>query len=154
VVRAPRQATLPRPEIPAPKASRQPFCDSPRELLAMGFDPKSTLVMKPHGSDAISLKGVLGEVAKVSVHEGKQFISPQTFPSTEKGLPSRGLGEQRSKAPEAPVSGQGQRASERATGHEIDAAGRSGLLCVSSKCLLTPSGKQRRFAVIIGDNRT
>jgi hypothetical protein len=31
------------------------------------------------------------------------------FPSTEKGLPSRGLGEQRSKAPEAPVSGQGQR---------------------------------------------
>jgi hypothetical protein len=46
----------------------------------MGFDPKSTLVMKPHGSDAISLKGVLGEVAKVSVHEGKQFIFAPYIP--------------------------------------------------------------------------
>jgi hypothetical protein len=54
------------------EASWQPFCDGARELLAMGFDPKSTLVIKRHGSDVISLKGVLSEVAKVSVHEGRQ----------------------------------------------------------------------------------
>jgi hypothetical protein len=59
---------------------------APRELLAMGFNPESTLVMKRHGSDVISLKGVLGEVAKLSVHDGKQGTRfAPTFHSTENG---------------------------------------------------------------------
>jgi hypothetical protein len=43
-------------------------------MAPAGFDPKSILVMKRHGSDVISLKGILSEVSKVTVHEGKQGI--------------------------------------------------------------------------------
>jgi hypothetical protein len=85
------------------EASWQPFCDAARELLATGFDPKSALVMKRLGSDFISLSGILGEVAKLSVHEGKQGtrFAPYVPFDRERAFPSRGDGKEPFKSPEA-----------------------------------------------------
>jgi hypothetical protein len=65
----------------------------------MGFDPKSTLVMKRHDSDVISLKGILGEVAEISVHEGKQGARFGLYRPFDPSLRSDGLGKEKSKAP-------------------------------------------------------
>jgi hypothetical protein len=67
----------------------------------MGFDPTSTLAMKRHGSDVISLKGVLREVAEVSVHEGKQGVRFGPYRPFDPSMRSNGLGKERSKAPGA-----------------------------------------------------
>jgi hypothetical protein len=39
------------------------------KLLVLGFRSAINLVMRDHGSDVISLKGILSDVAKLSVHE-------------------------------------------------------------------------------------
>jgi hypothetical protein len=39
------------------------------KLLVPGFRSAINLVMRDHGSDIISLKGILSDVAKLSVHE-------------------------------------------------------------------------------------
>jgi hypothetical protein len=91
------------------EASRQPFCDGARELLAMGFNPKSTLVMRRHGSDVISLKGTLGDVAKLSVHEDMQGVRFGPYRPFDPPMRPNGLGKERSKTPEAThTAGAGQ----------------------------------------------
>jgi hypothetical protein len=51
-------------------ASRQPFVDAARVLIALGSDPNAVLVMRHAGSDAIALKAKLGVAAGLAVEEG------------------------------------------------------------------------------------
>ena len=47
--------------------SRQPFLDSCRELLRLGFDPAATAVMQRIGSATESLRSRIGAAAKLTV---------------------------------------------------------------------------------------
>ena len=49
--------------------SRTPFFDAARELVADGYDPNLTLIVRHAGSDADSLSGLLRTAASLSVEE-------------------------------------------------------------------------------------
>ena len=51
------------------KASRQPFLDASRVLLAMGYPPETELTARHASSAIIALRGVVGELARWSVTE-------------------------------------------------------------------------------------
>ena len=51
-------------------ASRQPFFDSARRLLDLGYDPTNVLVMRHAGSDTDAMTGQIGAAAKLRVKEG------------------------------------------------------------------------------------
>jgi hypothetical protein len=66
-------------------SSRQPFVDSARALVAKGFDPNATLIMRHSGSDVVALKARLAVAAKRDVEEGPngpRFVSHRTGPKT------------------------------------------------------------------------
>jgi hypothetical protein len=49
--------------------SRTPFFDAARELMANGYDPNLTLIMRHAGSDTDSLRAKLGTAASLTVEE-------------------------------------------------------------------------------------
>jgi hypothetical protein len=49
--------------------TRQPLLDAARELIALGFDPYATVVMKRLRSDTECLLGRIGDAAKLMVEE-------------------------------------------------------------------------------------
>jgi hypothetical protein len=49
--------------------SRTPFFDAARELVANGYDPNLTLIMRHAGSEADSLRAKLGTAASLTVEE-------------------------------------------------------------------------------------
>jgi hypothetical protein len=61
--------------------TRQPFLDGCRALLAMGFHPGATALMKRLGSDAVSLRATIGAAAKLTVDEtnGTRFARWKPF---------------------------------------------------------------------------
>jgi hypothetical protein len=66
-------------------SSRQPFVDSARALVAKGFDPKGTLIMRHSGSDVVALKARLSVAARLSVEEGPhgpRFVPHRTGSKT------------------------------------------------------------------------
>jgi hypothetical protein len=50
-------------------ASRQPFLDAARVLMAAGHDPLTILQLRHAGSDTISLRTTIGAAAKLTVIE-------------------------------------------------------------------------------------
>jgi hypothetical protein len=72
------------------KNSRQPFLDGARVLVAKGYDPNTSLVMKHMGSDIVALRAPLGMAAKLSVEEGPhgpRFVGFRTDPKTRVAAP-------------------------------------------------------------------
>jgi hypothetical protein len=67
-------------------ASRTPFCDTARVLMAEGYDPAETLQMCREIGGTIALSGKLGEVARVTVtdpdHGRPHFIWFRPYPTT------------------------------------------------------------------------
>jgi hypothetical protein len=66
-------------------SSRQPFVDSARALVAKGFDPNATLIMRHSGSNVVALKARLAVAAKLGVEEGPRgprFVPHRTGPKT------------------------------------------------------------------------
>jgi hypothetical protein len=55
-------------------ASRTPFCDAARVLVAEGCDPAETVQMCREVGGTIALSGKLGEVAKLTVVERDRDI--------------------------------------------------------------------------------
>jgi hypothetical protein len=53
------------------RASRQPFLDAARQLLGLGYDPGTVLVMRHAGSDTDCLTAQIGAAAKLSVKEDR-----------------------------------------------------------------------------------
>jgi hypothetical protein len=49
--------------------SRTPFFDAARELVANGYDPNLTLIMRHAGSDTDSLRAKLGTAASLTLEE-------------------------------------------------------------------------------------
>jgi hypothetical protein len=49
--------------------SRTPFLDAARKLLAQGYDPDTTLILRHAGSDTDCLRARLGTVASLTVEE-------------------------------------------------------------------------------------
>jgi hypothetical protein len=49
--------------------TRQPFVDGARALLALGFDPATTVILKHLGSEIECLRGRLGVAARLTVKE-------------------------------------------------------------------------------------
>jgi len=64
------------------KASAQPFHATARILLKRGHDPNSTLLMRRARSDVVAMRGVLAEVATMSVRE-----SPSRGPEAGRYVP-------------------------------------------------------------------
>jgi hypothetical protein len=102
-------------------ASRTPFCDGARVLLAEGIAvPGDMLIMRHAGSDHDALKASVGVAAKLTVNESSgngtpRFVPWRPMPSrpSAAGPPMRG------KAEEAPGQPSGEDASLRAP---LDAA--------------------------------
>jgi hypothetical protein len=62
-------------------ASRQPFLDAARALLAEGLDAAATMVMRHAGSNTDSLRGPIGKAARLDVKEGPcRFIWAEPRP--------------------------------------------------------------------------
>lgn len=83
-------------------ASRQPFCDAARLLLAECRDPRTILVMKHMGAATESLRGSIGTAAQLTVEEransGPRFAAwrPSPFDAGSAGTaisPSADTGE-------------------------------------------------------------
>jgi hypothetical protein len=50
-------------------SSRQPFFDGARQLIKLGYDPATVLVMRSVGSDIDCLTATVGAAAKLTVEE-------------------------------------------------------------------------------------
>jgi hypothetical protein len=60
--------------------SRQPFLDSARKLVELGYSLESTLAIYRKGSDVLALKLKLGAAAKLTVNEsGPKFRKFKPF---------------------------------------------------------------------------
>jgi hypothetical protein len=57
-------------------SSGAPFVDACRVLRAHGFDPRSIVVMRHHGSDLDALRGRLGAVAELEISGGGVGFRP------------------------------------------------------------------------------
>jgi hypothetical protein len=70
------------------QASRTPFLDAARALLASGCDPNATIEMWHAGAEGYSLRSSVGIAAKLAVHERGRGAHPpifalwESFPST------------------------------------------------------------------------
>ena len=71
-------------------SSRQPFCDSARRLLELGYPADALLVMRHHGGLIDSLHSTIGTAAKLTVEENRHG-SP-AFRLYRKAPPSIGEG--------------------------------------------------------------
>ena len=62
---------------------KNPFFDATRKLIEMGHDPNQFVCMKWEGSNTVSMTGILGNFAKLSVSEsdkhGPRFIKYKPF---------------------------------------------------------------------------
>jgi hypothetical protein len=77
------------------RASRQPLLDAARALLAAGYDPSTTLVMRHGGSNADSLRATIGAAAKLTVTErsrhGPRFEPFQRWNAVSRSVGSPGI---------------------------------------------------------------
>jgi hypothetical protein len=53
-------------------ATRQPFLDGARALLAEGANPQATIILKHPGSETVCLRARLGAAAKLTVEESNR----------------------------------------------------------------------------------
>jgi len=59
------------------RSTRQPFLDGCRALLAQGYDPKEiAVIMRHENSTTDSLRGPIGEAAKLTVKERAKGNAP------------------------------------------------------------------------------
>jgi hypothetical protein len=61
------------------KSSRTPFLDAARALIALGFHPDSTLVMRHTGSEVDALRARLGTAAGLTVEDCPGGSKPPRF---------------------------------------------------------------------------
>jgi hypothetical protein len=69
--------------------SRQPLLDSARKLLAEGYDPKTTLVLRYVGSEVDAMTATIGAAAKLTVNERGPYFYKWEAPPDWRG-PSTG----------------------------------------------------------------
>jgi hypothetical protein len=72
-------------------ASKQPFVDSARRLIELGYDPATVLVMRHAGSDTDCLTAQIGAAAKLRVKEdrnGPRFVPYEPISRRVKALAS------------------------------------------------------------------
>ena len=69
------------------KSSTKPFLDAARQLMDLGFDPSTTLVMHHAGSETESLRSTIGAAAALTVEDTK--YGPRFRPW--KPLPTRAV---------------------------------------------------------------
>ena len=69
------------------KSSTKPFLDAARHLIALGFDPGITLVMRHAGSETECLRSTIGAAATLTVED--TTYGPQLRPW--KSLPTRAV---------------------------------------------------------------
>jgi hypothetical protein len=73
------------------KPSKQPLLDAARELLGLGYEPTTVLVMRHAGSDTDSLTCQIGPAAKLRVKEdrgGPRFVAWEPIPRRVEALAS------------------------------------------------------------------
>src|SRR5450759_1501882 len=71
------------------RSSRQPFLDSARRLLDLGYDPTALLVLRHAGSETDCLTAKIGAAAKLTVKEDRgwpRFVPWDALPRRVKVL--------------------------------------------------------------------
>ena len=85
---------LGKPNFPVCLAerSRQPFLDAARKLLELGYDPQTILIMRHSKTGTESLRGPIGEAAKLTVIErpnGPKFELYESAASIRSRMPPK-----------------------------------------------------------------